>query len=388
MQFLLLRCFTWGASLTSIFLMMTACVGHDHEEAEQPASGEAHAGEIFMEAEAARAAGVRTTVVAPAPFRDVLTVAGRLMAAPDDVEVLVAPQAGRVDFLLPACLLPGGRVKARQDLMRISAGGMVEGDPALKAQAEWEAARAAYERVSRLATDRLATQAEVEAARLRLQQAEAACLPGMEATTGTWTPQAGISVAASQAGEVVRLWVTAGQYVEAGAPLLTVSRGHRLVLQADVPRRYVASLDGLTSADFRLAASDRIWRLDSLGGQLVACATAFDGTSPYLPVTFALPASEGLVPGSWATVWLLGAWRESVLSLPVGALTEEQGHYFVYEQLDADTYRKCEVELGARMADRVEVVHGLSGGERIVTEGAYRVRMAASSGIVPEGHHH
>ena len=37
---------------------------------------------------------------------------------------------------------------------------------------------------------------------------------------------------------------------------------------------------------------------------------------------------------------------------------------------------------------RTAILHGLHGGEQVVVAGVYQVKLAALSGVVPEGHSH
>lgn len=106
-----------------------------------------------------------------------------------------------------------------------------------------------------------------------------------------------------------------------------------------------------------------------------------------MPVTFEFDNRGDVVPGSFVEVWLLGRERQGVISLPVSALTEEQGLTFVYLQLDAECYQKQEVRTGATDGDRVEILSGLKGGEKVVTQGAIHVKLASASNAIP-GHTH
>jgi len=95
-----------------------------------------------------------------------------------------------------------------------------------------------------------------------------------------------------------------------------------------------------------------------------------------------------VVDGSTVEVWLRGAPTADALSVPKGALTEEQGLHFVYLKLGDDHYVKREVTTGADDGERVVIVKGLAAGDEVVTRGAVQVRLAAMSGIIPEGHSH
>ena len=95
-----------------------------------------------------------------------------------------------------------------------------------------------------------------------------------------------------------------------------------------------------------------------------------------------------IVAGSMAQIYLQGKQRQGVLVVPTEALTEAQGLYFVYVQEHADSYRRQEVKIGATDGLRTEIVSGVKAGDKVVTHGATQVRLAASSGAVPEGHSH
>ena len=74
--------------------------------------------------------------------------------------------------------------------------------------------------------------------------------------------------------------------------------------------------------------------------------------------------------------------------MPVSALSEQQGEMFCYVQTDDECYEKRPVTLGRNSGDRVEVVSGLSPGDKVVTGGVTFIRLAETSGVVPEGHSH
>ena len=113
-----------------------------------------------------------------------------------------------------------------------------------------------------------------------------------------------------------------------------------------------------------------------------------DKTSVYIPVTFEFDNTGEVVPGSFVEVFLLGAPQDNVISVPASALTEEQGVYFVYIQIDDEGFIKREVQPGQSNGERVRILSGLTGGERVVSKGAYQVKLAANSSVIPEGHTH
>ena len=109
--------------------------------------------------------------------------------------------------------------------------------------------------------------------------------------------------------------------------------------------------------------------------------------SYYIPVTFEFDNRGSVVPGSFAEVWLLTSKRENVLSLPVSAITEEQGLYFVYLKMDASCYTKREVTLGESDGARTEILSGIKAGDNVVVKGAYNVKLASASNAIPAHTH-
>ena len=77
----------------------------------------------------------------------------------------------------------------------------------------------------------------------------------------------------------------------------------------------------------------------------------------------------------------------NVISLPRTALTEEQGIFFIYLQLDEEDYKKQEVTIGADNGKSVQILTGVKAGDRVVTEGAYQVRLASASNAIPAHSH-
>ena len=116
------------------------------------------------------------------------------------------------------------------------------------------------------------------------------------------------------------------------------------------------------------------------------CKSAGD-SSYYVPVTFEFDNKGDIIPGSFVEVWLLSSPMENVISVPRTALTEEQGIYFVYLQLDEEGYLKQEVTIGADNGQSVQILTGVKAGDRVVTEGAYQVRLASASNAIPAHSH-
>ncbi len=363
--------------------------GHDHSGHEHsapstptgPTSEDGHSDLIHLPQHRAEAAGVRTEKAQAGSFRSVLHVSGSIEAGTRQTATLSARVSGIVHYL--RTLVEGTQVAPGTPLLSISTRGLQEGDAAQRARIEYEAARQQYQRDSTLAEDQIVSQRHYLDSKTAYENARLAyeALGKGRSTTG------GINMEATQAGYVTELLVREGEHVSVGQPLLRTSATRDMQLRALVPLRHAEWLSQLHTAHLRTAESTEVISLEAIGGKLLSVGRSAENGSTCLPVTFTLPTGTSLIPGSMAEVWLCGAERQGVISLPTAALTEEQGQYYVYIRTDAEHYRRLPVQPGHTDGQRTEILSGLRGGEEVVTQGATQVRMASFSTAIP-GHVH
>ncbi|HIR72507.1 MAG TPA: efflux RND transporter periplasmic adaptor subunit [Candidatus Coprenecus pullicola] len=358
--------------------------GHDHNghshESDIHAEGEGSPDEIILSEESAAAAGVKAETVLPGKFRSVLEVSGRVMPAPGNESTIVANVPGVVSLSAP--LVEGSRVNEGTPMFSISSSHLQDGDPVQRARIAYETARKEFERASKLVEDNIVSRQEYEAAKGRYETARLTYEALAADKDGN-----GTVVKSPVNGYVESCLVKEGDYVSVGTPLASVLSGNGMYLKADVSERYLDRLPGVNAANFRLSYSDKIYSTAGLNGRLLGYGRSTDETNAYIPVTFSINASTDILAGAYARIWLLSDEREGVISLPVDAVTEEQGHYFVYIQLDPTCYRKQEVTLGATDGNRYEILTGLHGGETVVTHGAIHVKLASASNAIPAHTH-
>ena len=352
--------------------------GHSHDAHEGHDHAEHADGEIVFSAEQAEAAGVQTEVLTAGDFAEVIRTSGVVESAPASRSAVVAPASGVVKF---QNIYVGSRVRKGQVLATLSGRRIAEGDPAEQVRIDYELARKEWERGSRLVEQKIISEQEFDRLtstyELARQRYEALASKNGE----------GIVVTAPMDGYVVECNAVNGDYATTGTALFTITAGNRMTLSADLPVSKVASLGSIKSANFVLPYSDKVYSLAALGGRIEAVGRCADG-SAYLPVTFVFDAPAEVLSGTFAEVWLVGTTRSGVVSVPKEALTEEQGLNFVYVKLDAEHYRKQEVQVGESDGLRVALADDALMGSEIVTRGVYQVKLAANASIIPEGHSH
>ena len=176
-------------------------------------------------------------------------------------------------------------------------------------------------------------------------------------------------------------------YVSVGQPLVSVTQNRKLFLRADVSEKYYPYLNSIGSANFCTPYNNKVYTLKELGGRMLSYGKASGENGYYVPVTFEFDNKGDVIPGSFVEVFLLSSPMENVLSLPHSALTEEQGSFFVYLQLDEEGYKKQLVTLGADNGESVQILSGIKAGDRVVTQGAYQVKLASATNAIPAHSH-
>lgn len=361
---------------------------HKHTEAceqtevSEPTEKESHADEIIFGREQAKEAGLVVKEIAPSDFNQVIKVTGRILAAQGDETTVAATMAGIVSFG-KTNVVEGTAVSQGATLLSLSARKMVDGDPSANARINYETARKEYERMQILVKDKIVSEKEFSQARQAYETARVA----YEAVAGN-KASSGVNIAAPMSGFVKSRLVNEGDFVQAGQPLLSISKNRRLVLRAEVPEKYYSSLSSIGSANFKTPYDDNVYRLADLNGRILTYGRASGDNSFYVPVTFEFDNKGNIIPGSYVEIYLLSKPMSGVITVPLTALVEEQGNYFVYLQLDEEGYKKQPVTLGVSDGKNVQIASGVKAGDKIVTQGAYQVKLAASSSVIPEGHSH
>ena len=365
-------------------MVLSACQSNPQQHSNSPTekaeeASHEHANLIELDQKKAQAAGVAVREIKPAAFHGVLKVSGKVLPASGSEKTVVATVAGIVSMLHP--LTEGMAVGKGTSVFRISSDQLPEGDVAQRARIAYETALADYKRKKDLVADKIVTQKEYLDAKANMERATLAYKALGRSNSS------GVAVVAQMSGFIKECLVKQGDYVEVGQPLMTISQNKHLYLRAEVPESSYGMLSQITSANFKTSYNQQVYQLSSMGGKLLTYGKASSMESAFIPVTFEFDNRNGVVPGAFAEIYLLTTQRPNVLSVPISAITEEQGVYFIYIQEEATHYRKQEVKLGESDGTRVEILSGLKSGEKVVIQGAIHVKLAASTMEIP-GHSH
>lgn len=362
-----------------ILVILAGCYSPQAGDANLQEEPDEQPGTITFTAAQAAAAGLQTMTMTPGVFNRVIKTGGQVLPAQGDEITIAATAEGILTFIHPS-MTDGASVRAGETLASVSAKNLPDGDPVAKTKMTYEIALKDYRRAEELVKDHIISVKEFEQIRLRYETAKTA----YDAQAANYT-SGGVKIVSPASGFVKKRYAGQGDYVTVGQPIAVIAQNRRLLLRAEAPERYFQDLRNIRSAHFKTAYSDTLYKLQKLHGQLRSSGKE---SGLYIPVVFEFDNPGDLLPGAFTEVYLLAAPQDNVLAIPVTALTEEQGNYFVYLQLSGETYRKQAVTLGASDGERVQTLSGLNAGDVVVTRGAYQLKLAAVTLQLPEGHSH
>jgi membrane fusion protein, heavy metal efflux system len=276
-----------------------------------------------------------------------------------------------------------------------------------EAQAALDRANQALARARDLYEKKAKSAREVEEAEFARRQAAA----GLEAaralrrsyqdagvelrTNQTASPQAGAPVLPLNApigGRIVAVDAAEGEFVRPEKTLFSILDTSTVLIEARVPESDLIRIRPDLGARYALpgAPDELISIVGGDGGRFVLLGSEVDSATRTAPVIYEAPNPHGhLRVGLALTVFVETDRAEDALVVPVSALIEEEGQTVVYVQLAGETFERRDVTLGIRSGDLVQVVSGLTDADRVVTKGAYAVRLASVSSAIPaHGHAH
>jgi RND family efflux transporter MFP subunit len=189
------------------------------------------------------------------------------------------------------------------------------------------------------------------------------------------------------AGTIAERPVASGEYVEAGEVVMRTFDERRLRLEARVAEANLPDVDRVEGAWFK-RPEDGIVELGRDDVPYFGTVERIDPVTRTRSFWFGIPDDvEGLTAGQYHRVHLWAGESRETVAVPATALLEQKGVWTVYVAAGAESFARRNVETGIRDGGYVEITQGLQPGDKVVTRGAYYVKLAATASGVG-GHHH
>jgi membrane fusion protein, heavy metal efflux system len=378
---------------------------HDADHAEEP---EAPEGVSFLKEQQWKILS-KAEPVTKRKLVERVQVPAQVRAKPGFSAAVTAPLAGQL-ALPPGKTLPqpGKRVEAGEVLALLqprfsdAAARFVEIEAEFgRAEAVLKQAETAFERTKKLAREQAKSERELQEAEVALATAKArhaaaaslrstyAAKPSGDNASQSASPA--LELRAPIAGVVTTVKAGIGEPVAADQIVFTILNPATVWIEARVPEAAAARLGDAKDALCELPG-DKTQLISIIGeaGRLVFAGLEVDAATRTIPLIYELNNSDSrLRVGQAIRLHVETARAEETIAIPDSAIVEEAGQPIAFVQLSGETFDKRELKLGIRDGNFVQVLDGLKEGDRVVTKGAYAIRLSSVSGVIPaHGHAH
>jgi RND family efflux transporter MFP subunit len=265
----------------------------------------------------------------------------------------------------------GDAVKAGQVLLRLDARAAEQ--TAAAGAAQLQAARAAQEaaikdleRQQSLFQKNFISQAALDRAEAQYKATQAQAFAQLATANAARTQSGFYVVTAPYEGVVSDVAVVLGEMAMPGRPLLTVYDPRRLRVSVTVPQSAAARLVALQDMQLELPGT-MVGRIAPVSARVLPTV---DPATHTLELRLELPAGlAGVTPGMFARAWLpIAGSADERLFIPARAVVHRAELTAVYV-LGADGRALLrQMRPGRVQGDRVEVLTGVSAGERVVLD--------------------
>jgi multidrug efflux pump subunit AcrA (membrane-fusion protein) len=182
----------------------------------------------------------------------------------------------------------------------------------------------------------------------------------------------GYTVSAPFGGYVTKVNKSIGEQVSPGDAIVEISRLDTVYVEAPIFERDLNALGASRTATFTVSAYPE----QEFKGTVLDLGSTIDEQTRAANVIFTVEnAGRALRLGMQANVRLDGEQTVTAMMIPKESVIEAEGKKLIYVLIDGEEFERREVTLGDEYGDKVAVLTGLNKGERVVTQGAYQIRL-------------
>ncbi len=187
-------------------------------------------------------------------------------------------------------------------------------------------------------------------------------------------------------GLVAESRATDGASVEEGERLFRIVNLETVYVVGNVPATDALRLRQVKDGELEVPGLERPLGL----GRLISVGRIIDPASHTLSVIYEVRNSRRLLAmGQAVFLRLFASAKTQEPSVPDSAIVDDAGRPVVFVQLAGESFERRPVRLGSAEGGYCQVLEGVKRGERVVTRGAYLIRLAALSTQIPaHGHVH
>lgn len=375
---------------------------HPREVTGTASGGDAHGGHeesqiLRLTLEQVKLAGISSVEVTPGRLDLSVRLAGEIQLNEDRM-VQVVPRISGVVASVSSHL--GDRVTKGTVMAVIDSRELADAKSTyIAARERAKLAETKAEREERLLSKQISSEQEYLDAKLNLSEAQIAELVSAQKLIALGLSPAvvkGISNSADESltrfeivspidGTVIEKNVSVGTSVsESDAIFKTADLGSVWVI-ASVYEKDIGKIKSGALASIEAKA----YPGQAFEGAITWVSDTVDERTRTVKVRAELDNSDGLLkPGMFVRARVVTDAKENVLTVPPAAIRRQGGETVVFVDKGDGGYERRDVELGAQTADRIEILKGVTAGERVVSAGAFILKSEIEKEGFGAGHAH
>ena len=348
----------------------------------------------------AQSSAIETEIVAPQSIAGVVPATGKILVPEDHVAVIGPVNEGRIVRLYAG---QGTRVRKGQKLADLESADIDQAEADyLKALADYEnalrssaaeikLAQESYDRNKQLYEQRVTAGKNLQSAEHDLEVAKAAAENSVNGTKAALTAarrhllilglnDATIDALAKKTdlaatfslnspidGIVVERNATVGASVGTDANLFKIIDLSRVWIDADVFEKDLPRVRPGQEVKLRVTAFPE----STFSGKVILINSVVDPDTRTVKVRTEVANPDGrLKPDMFANVQIVTDMNRAAISIPQSAVLNDEGKTIVFVA-EGNGYKKRQVQAGIQNNDRVEIVDGLTAGDKVVVKGNY-----------------
>jgi RND family efflux transporter MFP subunit len=249
-------------------------------------------------------------------------------------------------------------------------------------------AKTEFERATRLYEKKAFPLQQLQAADANYKAAEASLAAVNEQLHALNTAPIAVTtypLRAPLSGTIVKVQKSLGQQVNPGETVFEILNLDTVWVEAPIFERDLARLKARSDAVFTTASFPDT----EFHGRLIDIGAVIDENTRAATALFEVTnTGRRLRVGMQANVRMDTDERVEAVLIPKESVLDNEGERIVYVLLSGETFQRRNVELGDEYGDKVAVLSGVKPGERVVTQGAYQLKLQELRPAAAGAHSH
>ncbi|MCP5046916.1 MAG: efflux RND transporter periplasmic adaptor subunit, partial [bacterium] len=371
-----------GERISDVIDIGTITVVEDPHDAVQPDEA-GTAEEISFLKEVQWKIDFAATTAKTKPVKPSVRATAEVLPGPKGQVEIIAPVAGVLEVNRNRFFPSAGSYVKQGQVVAVLAPPTGAGNSWAEARLAFSQAKKDYERAKKLLTKDAISRREYETIERRYQLLKAG-YPKQGGSSGSY-----FSIISPIGGVVTTVPALPGQEVSKGRALMTIVNSTDIRLKVNLFEKDSYRVHQPSGAALYLPGSDAPFFLTAGQMQLTGKGEVLDPRTHTVPLLFKIdnPGKRFKV-GQVLQVDIYIQKERQAVCVPGKAVYDDDGRQVVFVQRGGETFEKRFIETGTSYLGWTEIISGIKEGERVVTNGAYLVKLASTSAPIGHGHTH